>query len=88
MEVKPIPEKVLNAAKDWLRNWGREIMYYAGEEDGVFYFNGVDRDMSGKRGFGTQIAVNQTGKVKFIKDHLLSCAVCRNADSLNLSYNL
>lgn len=87
MEVKPIPENVLEAARNWFRNWGSEIMYYAGEEDGLYYFNGEKFDMSGKRGFGTPVSVTKDGIVEFIRDSR-DLVVSQNASKLNLPYEL
>lgn len=88
MEVKAIPENVLIAARKWFRDWGCEVMYYAGEEAGLYYFNGRQFDMSGKVGFGTPVYVTESGSVHFIRQHLLSCEVFRNARDLNLPYEL
>ena len=87
MEVKPIPENVLEAARKWFRNWGSEIMYYAGEEDGLYYFNGRMFDMSGKFGFGTPIPVTSTGRVDLIRDSR-DLEVYKIAKRLNLPYDL
>lgn len=87
MEVKPIPENVLEAARNWFRNWGSEIMYYAGEEDGLYYFNGRKRDMSGKRGFGTPVMVTEDGVVEFLRDGR-RYQVYKFASELNLPYEL
>lgn len=87
MEVKPIPENVLEAARKWFRNWGSEIMYYAGEEDGLYYFNGRKFDMSGKAGSGTPISVTYEGRVEFLRDGRRN-QVYKFANELNLPYNL
>lgn len=87
MEVKPIPENVLEAARKWFRNWGCEIMYYAGEEDGLYYFNGEMLDMSGKFGFGSPVSVTKSGVVEFLRDGRRD-QVFKFANELNLSYNL
>ena len=87
MEVKPIPENVLEAVRKWFRNWGCEIMYYAGEEDGLYYFNGELFDMSGKRGFGTPVSVTKDGIVNFIRDSR-GLVVSQNAWKLKLPYEL
>ena len=87
MEVKPIPENVLEAARKWFRNWGSEIMYYAGEEDGLYYFNRQKFDMSGKFGFGTSVSVSKDGVVEFLRD--FRCDEVYNiASKLNLPYDL
>lgn len=87
MEVKPIPENVLEAARKWFRNWGCEIMYYAGEEDGLYYFNGRKFDMRGKAGFGSPVSVTNEGRVEFIRDGR-GDEVYNISKKLNLPYDL
>jgi hypothetical protein len=57
-------KRILDIAKTWAKNFGCDILYEAGEEDGIAYFNARERDMiGGYCGLGANFAVTPEGKV-------------------------
>lgn len=87
MEKKEIDPKVLEAAKKWAKEYGREILRYAGHDGDRTYFNARDRDMSGYTGSGTAFYVEKDGTV--VHDLSLSSFLISDfADLFNQTYNL
>ncbi len=80
-------DEILEKAKKWAKDFGCEVLYYAGEEDGYTYFNGRSLDMSGYAGIGSSFCVTPSGEIVLFRDDR-RIAISDKADELSLFYYL